>query len=363
MPLFMDSDEDDEKKPYSSVSNRGSFDESGLPPPPPNSTPANPTIKEMILNRMNNPLPADQYSEDPSMKRYEAEQGDLNQYRQAKINADTITNVGQALAQVAQGTNAPRVNQDLFQNIQKQNENLAKSKEENMDRRAKIINAIEARKARETISKGSKEDRELQRTEMKNSRLDRLMAGLGTRFENDPLLKTAQLNLASLEKAKNLLNNTNIPLTSQALSDAEQDIASALSLRGQGATEGKIKRTEIETIGRKIAELKQKIGNRPVDLRKDAPEIVGQIQRLNNALYSDYIDTINKRRGQLVDSESTLIGDKEAKQRLQTYKKQNLISPPESPPPSSSGKAGQLVRVKGKLYRVGPDGDSLEEVM
>ena len=154
--------------------------------------------------------------------------------------------------------------------------------------------------------------------------INRQMGPLRASLNNDPVIKPSSQNLASLNKAHSILNNNSLPLTSQTLADAEQDIASALTLRGLGATEGKIKRTELITIGRQIAELKQNIGNKPVDLRKEAPQIVEQIKKLNNALIEDYKQTINERMSGLIEDQQALYGDDPRyTKRLDAFKKLN----------------------------------------
>lgn len=160
--------DDEEDKPYSSLSNRPQMEGTGAP---------NPAVKEMIMKRMASQLPVDDsistsqssasppdiYSGDPLMKQYDQEQKDLDAYRQAKIGGDAISNLGQAAAQLAQGVNTPQVNSGLYQNIQKQNEGLLQSKEGDLDRRSRVINAIEARKMRA-------EDAKLRRDEMNSNR-------------------------------------------------------------------------------------------------------------------------------------------------------------------------------------------------
>jgi hypothetical protein len=383
--LDLEDELEDGKAPYSSISNRDPLEDvsSPLPTPVPASGP-NSIVKNFIAQKMGTPS----IEQDPLMQQYNKEQSELDSYRQAKLGADNAVNVGSALSQISQGSNAPRESQ-VYRNISQQNQELLGSKEKDLDRRRKVMESIEARKSREDLAKARKEDHALQQKELNERakaradvanqqkdrqldlRLDNLMSNIGNKIEHDEIIGKSQVNLASLEKARAILNNKDLPLTSQTLSDAEQDIANALSLRGQGATEGKIKRTEMESLGRKLAEIKQRIGNKPVDLRKEAPEIVTQIQKLNNALHDDYVDTINTRRNKVVDNYSSLVGNEEGKKRLDAYKKINMLEklPSEeqkaSEATNASGKytPGQLIKYKGKAYRVAADGDTLEEVM
>ncbi len=330
-------------------------------------------VMKSVASRVN---PGKDLQSDPFMQDYLKDQAATDEYRQAQRQSDFINNVGTSLSQLSRGGSAP-VENPVYKQIAQQNANSAEAVSKDRDVRRKVMDSIEARQSREQIAgenrlarqdiaKANRDSNSLRRQELGDARTDRLMTGIGNRMENDPVLKPSMVNLASLDKARGILNNPSLPLSSQVLSDAEQDIANAMSLRGNGATEGKIKRTEMETLGRKIAELKQNIGNKVVDLRKEAPDIVEQIKNLNNALTDDYVDAINKRREQIVNNNKALLGNsKESTKRLDEYLKTNRLEPiGQSKSSNSNGfQAGQLVKVQGKLYKVGADGDSLEEVM
>lgn len=138
----------------------------------------------------------------------------------------------------------------------------------------------------------------------------RLAAKFIKDLQMDPIAKPSMQNLASLDKSQKILENKAVPLTPQLLSDAEQDISSALTLRGQGATEGKIKRTELITLGRKLAEAKQRYLNQPnVDLRKSDPALVSVILKMNKALKDDYTETIKQRKNDLAKEYEPAFGD------------------------------------------------------
>lgn len=177
------------------------------------------------------------------------------------------------------------------------------------------------------------------------------------RINNDPVIKPSRQNKASLDKALMIMSNKNVPLTPQFLSDAEQDISSALQLRGQGATEGKIKRTELITLGRQIAEAKQHWLNKPdVDLRKTDPKLVNTIFKAAQAVRDDYTTTIQKGQKEIAEEYESALGDDPIiNKAIQKFK---------GTTDSAAGlhQPGDVVTVKGKQYRVGADGDSLEEV-
>lgn len=137
--------------------------------------------------------------------------------------------------------------------------------------------------------------------EKSDARQDQRLAGqVVQRIHQDPVIKPSEQNMASLAKSKAILENEAVPLTPQLLADAEQDIASALTIRGLGGTEGKIKRSELITLNRKIAEAKQKWLNQPdIDLRKEDPALIKQIYKTNKALYDDYALTIKDRKHEI----------------------------------------------------------------
>lgn len=132
-------------------------------------------------------------------------------------------------------------------------------------------------------------------------RQDQRLAGqLVTKIHSDSVIKPSEQNMASLDKSQKILDNKSVPLSPQLLADAEQDIASALTIRGMGGTEGKIKRSELVTLSRQLAVAKQKYLNQPdIDLRKEDPALVEQIRKTNKALHDDYKTTIKERKQEI----------------------------------------------------------------
>lgn len=291
---------------------------------------------------------------------------DLDQYRRDLQNRNNITNFSHAMAQAAQGVETPKINDALYNNITQQNNALLNSNSHSMDLRQKIAQSIEDRKSREGIAanaldkkrqsdadnndirrlmiqsnqqkatdKASKADEN--RKSMQDLRTAGIMNGVIGQINKDPIIKPSEQNLASLYKSHALLNNPNLPITSQVLSDSEQDIASALALRGQGATEGKIKRTELINLARSFAELRQKFGTGVVDLRKSAPQVVDQIKKVNQALIDDYDTTINTRKNSIYNQYSDAFGDNADLQgRINKLRTRTNGLPAASPAPSPS---------------------------
>jgi hypothetical protein len=239
-----------------------------------------------------------------------------------------ITDLGVALA--AQGRVKP--DNSVYETIKRSAEQNVADAEKNSQGRTKLISDfIKAQTSKENklatekrISEGKAETKTYRDKmfELAKQRLDahqkdqdaainRTAGLMVSRVNNDPIIKPSEQNLASLMKSRAILNNTKVPLTPQLLADAENDIASALNLKGSGqVTEGKIHRTELQTIGRKIAEGIQKWGNQPdIDLRKTDPALVEQIAKMNNALAEDYVTTIQDRKNSVLDEYQAAYGD------------------------------------------------------
>src|SRR4051812_48320720 len=120
MALDLRDDRDDEEEddsPYDSVSSREPLTD--VKPSP------SEMVKQAILQKMGgkSPVPSDDVddssddsdddndlSSDPLMHDFEKKQGDLEEYRKAKMGSDYINNLGSAFSQMAQGANAPRMN-------------------------------------------------------------------------------------------------------------------------------------------------------------------------------------------------------------------------------------------------------------
>lgn len=141
--------EDDEElsqiglDPYSSISN--------------STTTANPVVKDFISSK-SRPISAPvDFENDPYMKQYRDEQKGLDDYRQAKLGGDFITNIGQSLNNLSLGANAPKDNAPLFKSMNEQGQEALKSRESDLDRSRKVMEAIESRKFRENSINSQRE--------------------------------------------------------------------------------------------------------------------------------------------------------------------------------------------------------------
>jgi hypothetical protein len=182
-------DELDDQEPYSSISSRdpltdigvkgslgqvGSMDDdyealpedfsgapSAMPSPSPNGSAPSQSdlVKNAILSRQASSK--GDVLDDPLMQSYNSERADTDRLAQAKRQADFIGNMGLAASQIAQGTNDPRPNNALYENIASQNAEMMSGKEKDLDRKQRVIQAIEQRKSREGIAADSLANRQL----------------------------------------------------------------------------------------------------------------------------------------------------------------------------------------------------------
>jgi hypothetical protein len=218
-----------------------------------------------------------------------------------------------ALSNLSAGVNKPQEN-PVINTLSKQAAQEDVMAEKADQKRLDVMKAIETRKALASRY-GNVQDRFDKNREMA---VNRIMGQALQRINNHPVLKPSMMNLESLNKSIKMLSNPKLPITPQVLSDAEQDAAGAMNLRGSGATEGKIHRSEIQSMSRKFAELAQKYAGQPdIDLRKVDPKLVDTVLNFNRALYDDYLDTVKTKKAEALDEFRAAYGsDPDINQRL-----------------------------------------------
>lgn len=190
------------------------------------------------------------------------------------------------------------------------------------------------------------------RDELKKLRVGKARQQINHQINEDPVVKPSEQNLASLNKAHRLLTDTKVPLTPQILADAQQDVASALQLRGGGATEGKVDRTAIDTVGLEIAKLQQKYLNDPgIDLRVKEPKLVAQVLASVNSLKEGYGTDIASRKADLFrKARADWYGDPDALahiDRLETASAPVAEKPAAAPAFDPGSAAAELQRRRG----------------
>ncbi len=111
--------------------------------------------------------------------------GDLSSLRQAKVTSNLIGNIGNAASQAAMGPAKPQRNSGLYSDIGKQNSELLRSSENDVNRRNQIKRAIELRRSIE----GEGEKNRLSREQIAK---DRLMNRQNGMTENQKALEKAR---------------------------------------------------------------------------------------------------------------------------------------------------------------------------
>jgi hypothetical protein len=172
----------DEESPYSTISDRVPLEDvSGLSesrdllanggisaPPTISNYGPNPAVKAAIAQRTLASKPRThppevprhgEYSTDPEMQQYEVQQAEVDKQRHAMLGANQALAMGQIGAQLATGGQSEYKDSGASALTQKAGAEMLKGKEEDMDRRKNIMNAIEQRKSREGIRSENAQNR------------------------------------------------------------------------------------------------------------------------------------------------------------------------------------------------------------
>lgn len=134
---YLDDEYEDEATPYGSVSNRA--------PIAPISPAPDPMVKQFLMQKNATPKEVS-LAEDPLMHQYMRDKSNIDDLREAKLHADTQSNLAQAFSQLAQGTNAPREN-SVFNKIASQNQEMVSERDKDLARKGKVMEAIAGRQA------------------------------------------------------------------------------------------------------------------------------------------------------------------------------------------------------------------------
>lgn len=124
--------------------------------------------------------------------------------------------------------------------------------------------------------------------------LDNQAASAGERFEKDTPLNKLYQQTQGLDRANHTLQNQDTTLTPQIFREVEQEFSQALSGPGN-ASLGKLERTEMQSIAIKADDFWQKYKNQPVDVRKNAPQLVQQLQASIDRLHGAYSSNMEDR--------------------------------------------------------------------
>lgn len=333
-------------------------------------SPAIPSVKDFLTQKMStSKVDPNSLEADPLMQQYMKEKSDTDDFRKVKMQADHVSNLGQAFSQLAQGTNAPKEN-SVFKNIASQNQDLLGSKEKDLDRRRKVMDAIENRKVREASLLSGKEDRKVQRSQIQAgrdlAREDRIEREGLKREEKDLALAVPGYERTGevLPKPEEAVKLRNATANAEQLGSKLNRLMELVDKYGSFERGGEAG-TEMESLATEIQLLSK---NKDMyDLGVLTGPDMGLLQKITADPSSmDSLFTRDSTRKKQIGTQLNSVRDKlSTVAKSMGYRRQQdpLNQPTPSQGNQASSRAGQIVKVRGKMYRVGSDGDSLEELM
>lgn len=128
-------------------------------------------------------------------------------------------------------------------------------------------------------------------------RTDTLTNRVVNDVNKDSTLQALNNQKITIDRGIHTMENSQI-LAPQTLAELESEIAKALAGKGMVA-EGSVHRQTMETAARGLAELRQKYGNKPIDMKTVSPEIVGYIKGTMQRLQDAYQGAMNERADQI----------------------------------------------------------------
>jgi len=145
MASYLDDLEDDENSPYDSVSANPPLQPVGLAAVPQVASQPDPIVKQFLMQQNATPKTTS-LADDPIMQQYFKDKSNIDELRQAKMRADTQSNISQALSQLAQGTSTPK-DTGVFNKIAAQNQEMISEQDKDLARRQKVMESIGNRQA------------------------------------------------------------------------------------------------------------------------------------------------------------------------------------------------------------------------
>lgn len=234
-----------------------------------------------------------QLANDPYMKQFNQDQAGVSDLLKAKLQSDSINNQGLALQQIAQGANTPTGNPQLAKNLADQSADILKAKQNEVDQRRKVVDAIQARneKARETDQRS--DDRQLQYATLaaskqiagqdkKDQSADKnytsLRKDLET-FRGNQAAQQAATSVLSADKALAMVKNRDPnTLTTQDLSLLAEEMGKIAS--GGVPSEHGVQALLPNNLSTKVAEMQNFLSSKPTDANA-AAYIQHNLQYLN----------------------------------------------------------------------------------
>lgn len=216
-------DEDEVLKPYDSVASRPPVpDKEELVQGPSSSAPMNPftppnPVKDRIAQKFAPPS-----QPDPVMQQFDSDQAENLEFQGVQNQGNLIGNLARSFAQAAQGVHAPKPNTGLFDAMDAQRSQAMQGRQSAQSQRAKIMQAIEARKT----SQNQFQQGFQQRDRIANQSNDTRIAGIDAQKEN-MRLRRERLDNTIETSANTLFSKETTPYT-KALDSSKrlQDVLS-----------------------------------------------------------------------------------------------------------------------------------------
>jgi hypothetical protein len=214
-------------------------------------------------------------------------------------------------------------------------------------------------KMREEVSKRHAESLQIQREALKEQKDARLIESTIKSLENDKQIQTLNTRLNSIQRGKEMLD-ANLPLTPELFADVMREVATGMTGTSTVA-QAFVKKTDIQTLQRTLSQYKQYFTGEPEDLKKVQPKIINYVRDILGSMNKGFEHDKQKRYKELVERRVAATPSESVKTSLRSFLKE-AAPIKEKTETTNTYSPGSIVKVRGKQYRVGSDGDSLEEL-
>jgi hypothetical protein len=341
--------QDSDRAPYDSISDREPLENVSAPAQAPSPSDA---VKGMITQRMGAKLAP----LDPLIQQFDQQQKGLNDFRQAKQHADYITNMGQAFSQAALGANTPTQN-PVYQAIAAQNQHKETEQESDLARRQKVTEAIAQRQARQDLAK-------YRGQQMQSKQVDKMVTALKDDLDPNKArggnFAANQKRVDNADRVQALLEQVHSDPDARQMEELAISTQALLSSSGTPAA-NQVKELIPHTAWGNAKKLQEWLTNDPTGTGQQA-----FVQRLADTVAREKqvaLDQVQKAQKQRLSAHGALkrLDPDSYNSVLRSYGVDDNPQPKVSAP-ASKEQVGTVIQHNGKKYKVGADGDSLEEI-
>ena len=222
----------------------------------------------------------------------------------------------------------------------------------------RMLQARENAASRAQSYKQHLETLQVEKQALQEQRNARLVESTTKSIENDKQIQTLNTRQQSLKRGKELLDS-GLPLTPQLFSDVMREVATGMTGTSSVA-QGFVNKTDIPALQKTLANAEQYLTGKPEDLRKVMPETMTFIRKVMGQMSDGFEHDRQQRYKDLISRRIASTPSKSMKTALTSYLKE--VAPDTTQTAAGAHPPGSIVKIKGKQYRVGNDGDSLEEL-